>query len=120
MRNLIRDEGPPARGAVRLNRRRLLQGCIAGISGPATGWPVAAFAQGKSPPSALLLARILGKVSFGDLPPAAIKHAKIIIASTLASAASGSQIGSVRIIRDLAKDQAGKREAVVWFDDARL
>jgi 2-methylcitrate dehydratase PrpD len=120
MHNRIRDQGPSARGALRLNRRRLLQGCIAGISGPATGWPVAAFAQGKSPPSALLLARILGKVGFGDLPPAAIKHAKIILASTLASAASGSQIESAHIIRELAKEQGGKREAVVWFDDTRL
>ena len=32
---------------------------------------------------ALALARILNKIAFIDLPPAAVKHAKIILASTL-------------------------------------
>jgi 2-methylcitrate dehydratase PrpD len=44
----------------------------------------------------------------------------MILASTLASAAAGRQIGSARIVRDLAKDQGGKPEATVWFDGAKL
>src|ERR1700733_1630513 len=120
MHNRNRDEGPSAGSTFRFNRRRLLRSSIAGISSIGMIWPVAALAQRKSSPGALLLARIVGKVSFGDLPPTAIKHAKMILASTLASAASGSQIESVRIIRDLAKEQGGKRDAPVWFGDARL
>jgi 2-methylcitrate dehydratase PrpD len=114
------DDGLWAGGAFRLNRRRLLQGSFAGIAGIPTIRPVAALAQGKSPASALTLAHILNRVSFNDLPPAAIKNAKMILASTLASAAAGSTIESARIIRDLAKEQGGKREAVVWFDGDRL
>src|SRR6185437_2768619 len=60
------------------------------------------------------------KTTFGELPPVTIKHAKMIIASTLASAAAGISIGSVRIIRELAKEQGGKPEAPVWFDGTRL
>lgn len=120
MRNRNRDEGLSGRSTFRFNRRRLLEGSIAGLTGMATSGPVAAFAQGKSAASALTLARILNKMSLGDLPPVATKHAKMILASTLASAASGSQIESVRIVRDLAKEQGGKREALVWFDDAKL
>ena len=115
-----REESWLAGETLQLDRRRLLQGSLAGIAGMATVWPAAAAADGKSPASALTLARILNKVSFGDLPPASIKHAKMILASTLASGASGSSIGSAGIVRDLAKEQGGKREAAVWFDGARL
>ena len=59
-------------------------------------------------------------MKYADLPPAAIKHAKMIIASTLASAASGSRIGSAGIVRELAKEQGGKPEATIWFDGAKL
>ncbi len=116
--NRKQDEDRLAGNGFHLNRRRLLQ--FAGITGMATSWPVAAQAQGKSPASALTLARILSGVSFSGLPRVAIKHAKMILASTLASAASGSTIGSARIVRDLAKEQGGKREAAVWFDGDRL
>jgi len=71
-------------------------------------------------PVALALAQVLDKTTFGELPPVTIKHAKMIIASTLASAAAGISIGSVRIIRELAKEQGGKPEAPVWFDGTRL
>jgi 2-methylcitrate dehydratase PrpD len=73
-----------------------------------------------SPHAALALARLLNATRFGDLPPTAIEHAKMIIASTLASAASGSLISSVRIVRDLAKEQGGRSEATIWFDGAKL
>ena len=71
-------------------------------------------------PAALALAQELDKTSFDELPPVAIKHAKMILASTLASAAAGISIGSVRIIRALAKEQGGKPEAALWFDGTRL
>ena len=114
-----------------LTRRALLQSAIVagGAAGMAAASPVLAF--GKQPqqdsgtrtrPSnlALELARKLNRTKIEDLPPLAIEHAKIIIASTLASAAFGSQLGSSRILRDLAKDQGGKPEATIWFDGARL
>ncbi|HTT06828.1 MAG TPA: MmgE/PrpD family protein [Steroidobacteraceae bacterium] len=74
----------------------------------------------QSDPVALALARVIDEPSFSELPPVTIKYAKMILASTLASAAAGASIGSVRIIRELAKEQGGKPEAPVWFDGARL
>jgi 2-methylcitrate dehydratase PrpD len=44
----------------------------------------------------------------------------MLIASTLASAASGSLMSSVRIVRSLAKDEGGKAEATLWFDGSKL
>jgi 2-methylcitrate dehydratase PrpD len=74
----------------------------------------------RSPNLALALARFLNRVTFSDLPPVAIEHAKMILASTLASAAAGTRIGSARIVRDLAKEQGGRPEAPIWFDGAKL
>ena len=73
-----------------------------------------------SAPLALALTRSLNRMKFADLSPTAIKHAKMILASTLASAAPGSLIGSARIVRDLAKEQGGRPDASVWFDGAKL
>ncbi len=71
--------------------------------------------------SALALARIVNaSMSYATLPPLPIKYAKMILASTLSGAAAGANIGSVRIIRELAKEQGGKTEATVWFDGAKL
>ncbi len=81
--------------------------------------PIFAFAQERRS-SALALARILNGTTFGELPPVTVKHAKMILASTMASAASGAGIGSARIVRDLAKEQGGKPEAPIWFDGAKL
>src|ERR1700730_14141903 len=91
-----------------VSRRELLQSTFTagGIAGIMVASPLIGVAQQKesSTNSALALARILNRTKFSDLPPAAVKHAKMIIASTLASAASGSLIGSARIVRDLAKE----------------
>src|SRR3989442_12563056 len=94
-----------------LSRRALLQAALAagGFVGLAGASPAVTFARQATqdtsnrtnPSSALRLSRILNRTKYGDLPPAAIEHAKIIIASTLASAASGSLIPSARIIREL-------------------
>src|SRR6516162_7266553 len=71
-------------------------------------------------PLALALARVLNRVRFTDLPPVAVTHAKMILASTLASAAPGALIGSARIVRDLAKEQGGRPDASLWFDGTKL
>jgi 2-methylcitrate dehydratase PrpD len=71
-------------------------------------------------PVALELARFLAAARFDDLPRLAVEHAKMIVASTLASAAAGSRIGSAAIIRDLAKEEGGRADAVLWYDGARV
>jgi len=71
-------------------------------------------------PSALKLARIVNGITYANLTPVAIKHAKVILASTIASAAAGRDLDSVPIIRELAIEKAGKREASLWFHQAKL
>jgi 2-methylcitrate dehydratase PrpD len=115
---------------VDLSRRALLHGALAagGVLGMTAALPVEAFARQQPgagaraapPSSALTLAQFLNQTKYSDLPPKAIDHAKMIIASTLASAASGSLIGSARILRDLAKEHGGRPEATIWFDGTRL
>lgn len=51
-----------------------------------------------------------------DLPEQALRHAQMIIASTIASAACGRAIGSARIVRALASEQGGRPDASLWFD----
>src|SRR5580704_7153895 len=101
-----------------MTRRTLLESTLA-AGGLAMASAISARAQGTSN-LALTLARLFHRTSFGDLSPTAIKHAKMIIASTLASAAPGSQVSSARIIRELAKEHGGRPEAMVWFDSAKL
>ncbi len=126
-----RDADLGAGHTVTLTRRTLLQSALAtgGIVGMAGRSPVVALARQKpqddktrmgSPSCALAMARLLNRTRFGDLPPMAIEHAKILVASTVASAAAGSTYPSARIIRDLAKEHGGKPEATVWFDGAKL
>jgi 2-methylcitrate dehydratase PrpD len=114
-----------------LNRRDLLRSAFlaGGFASIAAARPRIAFAGARqqddrggtvSTNLALRLARFLNHTQYRDLPPTAIAHAKMIIASTFASAASGAQIDSARIIRELAKDRGGKPEATVWFDGAKL
>lgn len=114
-----------------LTRRALLErtlavGAFAGIAGryPAGASARQALPTGGTPAGsascALTMARLLNRRQFGDLPPKAIDYAKILIASTVASAAAGSSYASSRIIRDLAKEHAGKPEATIWFDGAKL
>src|SRR4030095_8056353 len=103
-----------------LTRRDLLQSTFATAL-----WPFMSFAapqdgRAVSPNLALRLAQLLNRTRFGDLPPRAIEHAKMILASTLASAAACSRIESARIVRDLAKERGGKAEATIWFDVTKL
>jgi 2-methylcitrate dehydratase PrpD len=62
------------------------------------------------------LAEFLTRVGPADLPPQAVDHAAMLIASTLASAALGAGIESSVIIRDLARERGGAAEASLWFD----
>src|SRR5213594_3063080 len=50
------------------------------------------------------------------LPPLVLERARMVIASTIASAAMGVDIVSSRIIRELARERGGAAEATVWFD----
>jgi 2-methylcitrate dehydratase PrpD len=124
----VRDTALPAE-PIDLGRRTLLHGALAaGILGMAAAVPVHAVARrqlgdgARSAPagSALQLAQFLNQTRYSDLPPKAVEHAKMIIASTLASAAPGSLIGSARILRDLAKEHGGRPEATIWFDGTKL
>src|SRR6266849_3754538 len=62
------------------------------------------------------LARFLTATKVGDLPALELERARMVIASTIASAAMGKGIVSSRIIRELAKERGGAEEATVWFD----
>jgi 2-methylcitrate dehydratase PrpD len=62
------------------------------------------------------LADFLVGTATSDLPPQAMRHAAMVIASTIASAAYGTQIQSARIIRDLTREQGGRPDASLWFD----
>ena len=102
-----------------IGRRSLLRGALtaAAVLGIGGAVPRTAAARQRggtgssaAPPNgALALARFVNNTSYRDLPPQAIEHAKMILASTFASAASGSRIDSARILRDLAKERAGAR-----------
>lgn len=93
-----------------MTRRKLLLSAMAAASVPAFGQESVA----------LRLAGVLNRIGFGGLSAQAVKHAKIILASTLASAAAGWKIDSVRMIRELARGDSGNRNAAVWFDAAML
>jgi 2-methylcitrate dehydratase PrpD len=96
-----------------LTRRNALQALGAG-AGLGTG------VSQPTTPAALVLSQILNRIQFREIPSTPVTYAKMILASTLASAAAGRDIGSVAIIRDLAKEQGGKPEAPIWFDGTRL
>ena len=105
----------------KITRRNLLEAAAAiALSARAAYGQRREAATKDSAGSALALARILNKPNIADLPAPAIDYAKILLASTFASAAAGSKIRSAGIIRDLAKEQGGKPEAIIWFDGAKL
>ena len=66
--------------------------------------------------TAATLATFATKTDFANLPARAIEHAKVVIASTVASAAMGRNIGSTNAFRDMAKERGGWGEASLWFD----
>jgi 2-methylcitrate dehydratase PrpD len=66
------------------------------------------------------LARFVTSTTADDLPPLARERARMVMASTIASAAMGSAIVSSRIIRVIAMEHGGTAEATVWFDGRKL
>ncbi len=108
-----------ARPEIAMDRRTALQGALAtaGVLGLGSLTPpVATAQQGVAPVAAggsatLTLTRFLSATRFGDLPPLAIEHAKMILASTLSSAAVGTTMDSAIIQRDLARNKAASRRA---------
>jgi 2-methylcitrate dehydratase PrpD len=123
------DRGESAGAAVPIGRRTMLRSAVAtaGVMGLGAFVPRETEAQRGAGPSTtpradstLALARFLNNTAYTDLPPKAIEHAKMILASTFASAAVGSSIESARILRQLAKEQGGKPEATIWFDGTKI
>ncbi len=62
------------------------------------------------------LARFAVGTQVKSLPPLALERARMVIASTLASAAMGRDIASSKIIRELARERGGTAQATVWFN----
>ncbi|ALM84577.1 hypothetical protein ASB57_17760 [Bordetella sp. N] len=73
-----------------------------------------------TPPLARRLADLVLATRTDDLPAVALEHAKMSLASTLASAAAGYRIESACIIRDLELRDSGEEMATVWFHGGRL
>ena len=62
------------------------------------------------------LAAFVTSTRADSLPPLALERARMSIASTIASAAMGVDIGSSEITRAMAKEHGGATEASIWFD----
>lgn len=61
------------------------------------------------------LAKFSTQKLFSELPDEAIKNASMLIASSIASAAMGSEISSAQIVNSLIQEQGGTPEASIWF-----
>jgi 2-methylcitrate dehydratase PrpD len=109
-----------------IDRRTVLRSAFAAASTLGLGGLAPSVAAAQQPPVAagssatLTLTRFLSTTTFRDLPQLAVEHAKMILASTLSSAAVGTTMDSAVIQRDLAKEQGGKPESTVWFSDTKL
>jgi hypothetical protein len=97
-----------------MDRRAAVKGALAaaGALGLGSLVPSSAHAQPSAAPAApagatLALTRFLNTTAYADLQPLAVEHAKMILASTLSSAAVGVTMESARIERALALDQGG-------------
>lgn len=72
------------------------------------------------PTVAQQLARFVTKAVSDDLPPRHLELAKMVVASTLASAARGYRIGCVEAFRRVALDSGGSPDATLWFNGTKL
>src|SRR6185295_20310431 len=66
--------------------------------------------------TAAALAKFATDTRFEDIPARAVEHAKVVMASTIASAGMGRDIESATAFREMARERAGTPEATVWFD----
>lgn len=74
----------------------------------------------KGPGVARRLARFVTTAVTGDLPSRHLELAKMVVASTLASAARGYRIGCVEAFRTLALDDGGTPDATLWFNGTKV
>ena len=74
----------------------------------------------KSPTVAQQLARFVTKASKGNLASRHLELAKMVVASTLASAARGYRIGCVEAFRKLARESGGTPNATLWFNGTKV
>jgi 2-methylcitrate dehydratase PrpD len=72
------------------------------------------------PTVAQQLARFVTKAFTGDLPSRHIELAKMVVASTLASAARGYRIGCIESFRTLALESGGTPDATLWFNGTKV
>jgi 2-methylcitrate dehydratase PrpD len=72
------------------------------------------------PTVAQQLARFVTKASKGHLSSRHLELAKMVVASTLASAARGYRIGCVEAFRALALENGGTPDATLWFDGTKV
>ena len=62
------------------------------------------------------LAAFVTSTKADAIPPLAFERARMSIASTIASAAMGVDIGSSAITREMAQERGGTPESSIWFD----
>jgi len=74
----------------------------------------------KGPTLARHLARFVTTAATGDLPSRHLELAKMVVASTLASAARGYRIGGVEAFRTIALESGGTPDATLWFNGTRV
>src|SRR5512147_3056039 len=66
------------------------------------------------------LARFVTTAVKADLPSRHLELAKMVVASTLASAARGYRIGCVEAFRTVALENGGTPDATLWFNGSRV
>jgi 2-methylcitrate dehydratase PrpD len=66
------------------------------------------------------LARFVTTASTGGVPARHFELAKMVVASTLASAARGYRIGCVQAFRALALESGGAPDATLWFNGTKV
>ena len=66
------------------------------------------------------LARFVTTAARGDLPSRHFELAKMVVASTVASAARGYRIGCVEAFRTLALESGGSPDATLWFNGTKV
>ena len=72
------------------------------------------------PTVAQQLARFVTSAARQDLPSRLLELARMVVASTLASAARGHRIRCVEAFRTLALDHGGTAEATLWFTGSKV
>jgi len=66
------------------------------------------------------LARFVTKASTEEFSPRLLELAKMVVASTLASAARGYRIGCVEAFRTVALESGGAPDATLWFNGTKV